>query len=235
MLEKGRALLWSRMKGYRQPVLELRTVDHALADRFETVSDQLEKLATSQSRLAPDALEPAPRFGAARDKKLKQQRVLSAEWDDIVKHIRQIEGFSDFLQPVPFERLKHAAAEGPVIVVNVSSYRSDALIIRDIASGPTLVPLADSLYDEVGEFSDQLDQARESSALALLTIVEFVLRSVFMCVSRARGPSAVPTSVSRIKKAALRTVDSTSRTNTPRPTETRQIITREPTCHCFNK
>ena len=154
MLEQGRALLWSRMKGYRQPVLELRTVDQTLADRFETVSDQLEKLATSRSRLAPDALEPAPLFGPAWDKKLKQQRVLSAEWDDIVKRIRQIEGFSDFLQPVPFGRLKHAAAEGPVIIVNVSSYRLDALILRDVASDPTIVPLTASLHDEVGKLSE---------------------------------------------------------------------------------
>ena len=106
------------MKGYRQPVLELRTVDQALADRFEAVSNQLEQLATSQSRLAA-----APQFGTAWDGKLKQQRVLSDKWDDIVKHIRQIEGFSDFLQPVPFGRLKHTAAEGPVIIVNISLYR----------------------------------------------------------------------------------------------------------------
>ena len=155
MLEQGRVLLWSRLKGYRQPVLELRAVDEALTNRFEMISNPLEQL--------------APHFSTTWDEQLKEQRILSKEWDDTVRRIREIEGFSDFLQPVPLRRLKNAAAEGPVIIINVSPYRSDASILRDVASDPTLVPLKPSLYDEVVMLSTQLGRSRKhDNTLAVL-------------------------------------------------------------------
>ncbi|ETW79619.1 hypothetical protein HETIRDRAFT_155806 [Heterobasidion irregulare TC 32-1] len=184
MLEQGRALLWSRMKGYRHPVLQLRAINEALADRFETVSNQLEQLATSQSRLVPDASERTPRFTTAWDEQWKQQRILSDEWNDIVGRIRQIDGYSDFLQPVPFGRLKHAAAEGPVIIVNVSSYRTDALILRDATSEPTLVPLADSSYAEVGKLSEQLGQARRRGEDTLAAAMHDILSALWKLVAQ---------------------------------------------------
>ncbi|ETW76798.1 hypothetical protein HETIRDRAFT_174846 [Heterobasidion irregulare TC 32-1] len=184
MLEQGRALLWSRMKGYRQPVLELRAINPALADKFETVSNELEHLATSRLRLEDDVSGRVPRFTTAWDDQWKKQRVLSDEWNEIVGRIRQIEGFSDFLQPVPFGRLKQAAAEGPVIIVNVSSYRSDALVLRDDTSDPTLVPLANSVFDEVGKLSEVLGQARRRGEDTLAAVIHDVLCALWKLVAQ---------------------------------------------------
>ena len=184
MLEQGRALLWSRMKGYRQPVKELRAVNETLADEFETVSNQIEQLAISQSLSTSDASEIGPQFSTAWDEIWSEQRRLSDRWDAIVRQIRQIEGFSDFLQPVPFGRLKHAAAEGPVIIVNVSSYRSDALILRDATSYPTLVPLMNSLYDEVGKLSDQFGQVHRQDENATAAVMHDVLRALWTLVAQ---------------------------------------------------
>jgi hypothetical protein len=47
LLEKGRATLWSQLRGYRHPLEELRDIDEELADRFEFVSGELERLVMS--------------------------------------------------------------------------------------------------------------------------------------------------------------------------------------------
>ena len=47
LLEQGRAVLWSKLRGYRHPLDKLRTIDRELFDRFETLSGQLECLSMS--------------------------------------------------------------------------------------------------------------------------------------------------------------------------------------------
>ena len=54
---------------------------------------------------------------------------LAREWDDRVEEVRRA-GFNDFLRPLPLDVLLPAAAEGPVVIVNVSESRCDALIVR---------------------------------------------------------------------------------------------------------
>jgi hypothetical protein len=55
-------------------------------------------------------------------------------------------GFSDFLPAIPFTTLQTVAAEGPIIVINISRYRSDA-IIKTLAtqSFPYLEPYEEFL------------------------------------------------------------------------------------------
>ncbi|WP_191842615.1 CHAT domain-containing protein [Catellatospora chokoriensis] len=54
---------------------------------------------------------------------------LAREWDDLVEQVRALEGFEDFLRPPPLENLLPAATNGPVVIVNVSQRRCDALIL----------------------------------------------------------------------------------------------------------
>lgn len=132
-LEQGRAILWSRMRGYRQPLETLKDVDGDLAGRFERLSVQLE-LHSTQGLDKTKA--PAGSHNYAEEQQ-RQYRILSEKWDQAVEEIRALDGFEDFLRPAPFSSLRAAAAEGPVIVVNVNRYRSDAIII--CAVGPPIV------------------------------------------------------------------------------------------------
>lgn len=59
------------------------------------------------------------------DRRMAQAR----EWDELVEQTRQIEGFEDFLRPPKLEKLLPAAAEGPVVIVNISQWRCDALLV----------------------------------------------------------------------------------------------------------
>lgn len=58
-------------------------------------------------------------------------------------NIRTLPGLESFLLPPPFYRLQLAASKGPVIVVNITHRRSDAIIV--VPSGePVVVPLPDA-------------------------------------------------------------------------------------------
>jgi hypothetical protein len=64
---------------------------------------------------------------------------LARQWDDLVRQVRNLRGFETFLAATPFSRLREAASGGPVIVVNISNRRCDALIIT--TAGVRLRPL----------------------------------------------------------------------------------------------
>jgi hypothetical protein len=56
------------------------------------------------------------------------------------------------MEPLPFSQLRHAALGGPVIILNVSSYRCDALIVT-FDRPPELVPLPDMSLDRASELA----------------------------------------------------------------------------------
>ncbi|WP_169734132.1 CHAT domain-containing protein [Hamadaea tsunoensis] len=58
-----------------------------------------------------------------------RRMALAREWDGLVEQVRRLDGFEDFLEPPPLATLREAAAEGPVVIVNVSRWRCDALVV----------------------------------------------------------------------------------------------------------
>ena len=149
-MDQGRAVLWSKLRGYRHPLDKLRTIDKVLCDQFETLSGQLERLSISvESRLS--ASESS---GPSFDAKMQQHRILSEKWDDVVDKIRRLDGFAHFFRAVPFATLQAAAAEGPIIIINISRYRSDAIILQEVGD-PVIVPLVKTLPTILAELSSQ--------------------------------------------------------------------------------
>ena len=65
-----------------------------------TLSGQLERLALSSESQLMDSRERMSQ--AYLETRMKQYRILSEEWDKVIEQIRKIEGFSNFLQAVPF-------------------------------------------------------------------------------------------------------------------------------------
>ncbi|MGW6932931.1 CHAT domain-containing protein [Lentzea sp. NPDC054927] len=64
---------------------------------------------------------------------------LALEWDRLVERARRLDGFHDFLRPPRLEDLVPRSLAGPLVVVNISPVRCDALIIRD--GTPSALPL----------------------------------------------------------------------------------------------
>ena len=79
------------------------------------------------------------------------------EWDALLGAIRALPGFEDFGQPVPFSQLAEAAADGPVVIINVSRLRCDALVLT--SAGLTVLPLDGLSWDAAMAHGDTYLQA----------------------------------------------------------------------------
>ncbi|MFE4801193.1 CHAT domain-containing protein [Streptomyces sp. NPDC056708] len=125
LLDHGRSLLWGQALDTRTDLTALRAVRPDLADELDTVHTGFAAEAWTDERGAHSAAE--------------YRRRLALDWERLVISVRTLPGFARFLLPTPFAELSAAAAEGPVVLVNVSVYRCDALVVS--AGGVRVIPL----------------------------------------------------------------------------------------------
>ncbi|KAI0250744.1 TPR-like protein [Lactifluus subvellereus] len=171
MLEQGRALLWSGMRSLRTPLDHLRGVDKSLADEFTEISQALEAIITTTdvrdfvqipAGTDDDDVTIGRKDTFARD--LAEKRRLSGELENVVSRIQAIPGFENFWRPVPFRRLQTAAIGGPVVIINLSRYRSDILIVR--SNQPVVhIPTPTNFFDRVTNLAHQLSETRKTHLL----------------------------------------------------------------------
>ncbi|MEU7398248.1 MULTISPECIES: CHAT domain-containing protein [Streptomyces] len=122
ILEHGRGQLLSHALDMRADLEAVRRQDPRLAA-------ELELLRNDQDTARSGEPEHAGTY--------RRQR--QHHWDHLVQQVRQLPGLADFLKPLPYRDLLSAAQDGPVIVLNSSPFRSDALVLHDNAL--TVVPL----------------------------------------------------------------------------------------------
>ena len=192
LLEQGRAMLWSKLKGYRYPLDQLHQVNRQLADELGALGVELERLALS-SESRPPLDSERPRTLAHLEAQMQRHRVLSEAWEKLIEQIREIEGFSNFLQAVPFSTLRTAAAEGPVILINISDYRSDAIILH-INKPPNLVALPEATPKRLADLGEQLANALAitNSSKLLLPILRDLWNHIVSPVCDSLTELAVP-------------------------------------------
>ncbi|TDL21765.1 hypothetical protein BD410DRAFT_290895 [Rickenella mellea] len=121
-LEQGRSIVWGQILQLRTPVDELCRVHPGLGEELNRVSAQLER-GTSGDHFAMDQITES------QEAAVQKHRQLAQVWDRIVEQVRKKPGFERFLLPKQYSELRHAARDGPVIVLNTSEYACDALII----------------------------------------------------------------------------------------------------------
>jgi hypothetical protein len=102
-------------------------------------------------------------FGISLFSGVRHQKI-SNEWNVVVDKIRQTEGFSSFLRPIPFEQLQQSAVNGPIVIINISAYRSDAIIVTS-RSPPRLVSLSKVTASIVESLSQDLRTALKADPL----------------------------------------------------------------------
>ncbi|KAG2145334.1 CHAT domain-containing protein [Suillus bovinus] len=178
--EQGRGLLWSQMSRFRATINDLRVVDdegRRLADEFEFLSAELGRRQSDSSsavRTVTDALRRTQQEEEAR-----QYRQISSQWDVVVGKIRQKEGFAYFLNPMPYKELRAAAIAGPVVIINVSVKRCDAIIITKVGP-PRLIPLPDASLGGITTVSDDFRNIlRNTSGVGEESVREKQLIPVF--------------------------------------------------------
>ena len=167
LLEEGRAILWSQMRGFRTPLDDLERVNKTLAQRFRAVSHDLEVLLTSSehsltnARMGEDIVFDHPKRTQVIGTMMERLRRLSEEQEAIIDEIRTISGFEDFLRTPSFKNLLRAASEGPIIMLNHSVYRSDAVIILSNEEKPCVsVPLDREWFKDSEDLCNDLLRSR---------------------------------------------------------------------------
>ncbi|KAG8857403.1 hypothetical protein FRB96_005702 [Tulasnella sp. 330] len=183
LLEQGRGILLAQLAQYRTALDDLQDVSPGMAAEFTELSAQLEQ---SVTRNNVDGIDVELELGVSRPDAVGRHQNLSMRWKEIVNRIRGLSGFTTFLQPTPFHLLAPAADEGPVIIINVSTIRSDAIILQKGVE-PDIVKLPDATYKEVKRMSSLMEQAlgvsgsdecEEGIKMVLRLLWEFIVQFI---------------------------------------------------------
>jgi len=138
-LEQGRSIVWGQILQLRTPLDELHQHHPTEADELELVSRALDSAGVTSGL---DRSSPSSDSASQSLEMVAQaHRRRAKEYDDILARIRNFPSFSEFLQPKKSRSLCGAAVFGPVVIVNASTIRCDALILLPRSSQVFHVPL----------------------------------------------------------------------------------------------
>ncbi|KAG8864237.1 hypothetical protein FRB96_006058 [Tulasnella sp. 330] len=135
VFERGRALLFTQLGKYKTCLDDLETESSSLTNQFRTLSVALEASTLSD--------EAGMEGEASVGDQVGRRQKLAAAWERTLAEIRLLKGFENFLRVTPFSQLREAASDGPVVLVNISQYGSDAIIIHKTVE-PVSIPLPDA-------------------------------------------------------------------------------------------
>ena len=135
LLEGSRGVIWSQLLDTRSDLAALRAAAPELADELDGTRTELAS------------------GSAAR------QRAAAYRWDELVEAARALPGFSLFMRPPTAADLRPAATGGPVVVINVSHWRCDAIVVTSAAT--EIIPLPELSQDEAWEKTFEYVEAAE--------------------------------------------------------------------------
>lgn len=132
-LEGRRSILWQEMyqtSRQRVDLDALRIVDEALADQISTSAEMIENGSMRRNQRGFNILDKDgfPTVGVMDDIS-RRQRDAANEWPALLGKVRKLPGFEHFLLPLSFDHLRQAARNGPVVFLNGTQFRCDALIL----------------------------------------------------------------------------------------------------------
>ena len=119
LLEQGRGVLVGHLLGDSADLTRVRATAPGLAAEFERLRDEFDSASTGGL--------PSPRAGDP----VRWRRDLLRSRDAVTERIRALDGLEDFLRAPDARQLLAVGAAGPFVMVNVSRYRCDAIVIAD--------------------------------------------------------------------------------------------------------
>ncbi|KAJ3577748.1 hypothetical protein NPX13_g2817 [Xylaria arbuscula] len=120
LLELGRGVIVGSMDEMRANISDLQYKHPELAREYMKFRDQLDV-----QRLPTHQAEPIITTNQINDRYNAGQKL-----EEITQSIRRLPGFDRFLLAPSQEELKLAAASGPIVIINVSDYCCDALVVQ---------------------------------------------------------------------------------------------------------
>ena len=170
LLEQGRGVLLGQ-------AMDSRTSDSTLAERHPDLARRLAALHRTLDRPAASLTESGDRAGVMRASDPGERAVrfgsLARQRTELLSRIRALPDFAGFLLPPDITALQAVAARHPVVMVNISQHRCDALAVS--GAGVKVIPLPGVTLERVAD-----------AASAHLTFVE-AARSFPALTRRQRG------------------------------------------------
>ncbi|MFF3859646.1 CHAT domain-containing protein [Streptomyces sp. NPDC002209] len=211
LLEVGRAVLLGQALEIRGDLTELRERHPELAQRFAELRDRMDQPTDMQVVAADD---DGARHRLRQDLAVQDRHRLAEEFTAVLAQIRTLEGFASFALPPTIDELGAEASHGPIVVFNVSSHRSDALLLT--AEGITSLPLPGLEYttviDRVNAFRQAQHtalagadpQEREEAQSVLVGVLEWLWSAAAGPVLDALGHTGPPPATGRDSDAMPR-------------------------------
>ena len=125
LLELGRGVMASVYFDTRSDITELENAQPELAEKFKLLRDELD---LANDSLGQNSLSDAQR---TLQSQIARRYEASKEFDDTIRLIRSKDGFKNFLLGPSSDELKSFASSGPIIILNVSRFGSDAFLITN--------------------------------------------------------------------------------------------------------
>jgi tetratricopeptide (TPR) repeat protein len=155
LVEQGRGVLLAQAIDARAPRAILHDAAPDLADRLTRIDTALDR--TDVSLLMAE--ESVPADTSASRAVAESRMALASERDAVVAEITAA-GMGGLVAPARFEDLRQAARDGPVVVINVSRYRCDALTVTTSGVRPIGLDItAEDIDRRVVAFVTAVEQA----------------------------------------------------------------------------
>ncbi|MGI5162966.1 CHAT domain-containing protein [Spirillospora sp. CA-253888] len=174
LLEQGRALMWSQVLQTRGGFSALHRDAPELAARLDACRAELDTAADTTGLLARELLGVSLPGPAGRGEEVERRMNAARRWADTLAEVRRLPGHEGFLRPLPYDGLRPAGDRGPVCVVNVSTIRSDAIVID--RGELRVVPLPALTVDSLAARTDAFVGAigGPDAAAALSAVLEWL-------------------------------------------------------------
>lgn len=121
-LEQGRSIVWGQLIQLRSPLETLQLKKPDQAERLAQLSRYLEGISTGNIQtLGMDDI--------SNEDLSHRQHFCADEFDKLLEKVREDPEFEDFLRPPKFSKLVGVNKHGPVVLLNASGDRCDALAL----------------------------------------------------------------------------------------------------------
>lgn len=175
LLEAGRGVYWSQLLDTRTDLNGLRTVAPQLADELHHCRTQLDQAKTVDASMC-----------AAR------------RFDDLVERVRVLPPSAalprpdQFLKAAPMRELLPGVDDDPIVIVNISRWRCDALIVT--SDGVTQLALPDVTETQVAErVADYVGALQDSAETAIADVLSWLWDRIAEPVLTRLGHTGTPT------------------------------------------
>jgi len=126
LLELGRGILANLQLEVRSDISILGASHPDLAKQFQELRDRLDPPSITFNSSAMVDSSPPALHSLSR---ITERHTLVKQFDDLLRFIRSLDGFENFLLGPSKPELHRLAEGGPIVVFNVSDIRSDAFLI----------------------------------------------------------------------------------------------------------